>query len=213
MHIIQSEISQERSKIMNFDKRSYQPILRYLYTEAVKRQGEISLHKHFKNVKATLHVRPDTIPKFCKPRSVPYALREPIEKELDRLVQQGVLEKVEYSEWAASIVAVTKPDGNVRICGDYKVTINQYLEVDKHPLPKAEDVVELSGGERFSKLDLKNAYNQIMLDDNSREFVGINTHKGLFRPTRLPYGAAPASAIFQSDGAVAPGDSHSCMSS
>ena len=48
LHIVQSEISQERSKIMNFYKRSYQPILRYLYTEAIKRQGEISLHKHFK---------------------------------------------------------------------------------------------------------------------------------------------------------------------
>ena len=91
-----------------------------------------------------------------------------------------------------------KPDGNVQICGDYKVTINQYLEVDKHPLPKAEDLfVELSGGEKLSKLDLKNAYNQIMLHDNSREFVTINTHKGLFRPTRLPYGVAPASSIFQ----------------
>ena len=154
----------------------------------------------FKNVKATLHVRPDTTPKFCKPRSVLFALREPIEKELDRLVQQGVLEKVEYSEWAAPIVAVMKPDGNVRICGDYKVTINQYLEVDKHPLPKAEDLfVELSGGGgKFSKLDLKNAHNQIMLDDNCREFVTINTHEGLFRPTRLPYGVASASAIFQS---------------
>ena len=93
-------------------------------------------------------MRPDTTPKFCKPRSVqPHALREQIEKELDRLVQQGVLEKVEYSAWAALIVAVMKPNGNVRICGDYKVTINQYLEVDKHPLPKAEDLfVELSGG-------------------------------------------------------------------
>ena len=32
---------------MNFGKRSYQPILRYLYTETIKRGGEISLHKHF----------------------------------------------------------------------------------------------------------------------------------------------------------------------
>ena len=47
LHIIQSKISQERSKIMNFCKRSYQPILRYLYTETKKRGGEISLHKHF----------------------------------------------------------------------------------------------------------------------------------------------------------------------
>ena len=47
LHIIHSKISQQRSKIMNFYKRSYQPILRYLYTEATKRRGEILLHRHF----------------------------------------------------------------------------------------------------------------------------------------------------------------------
>ena len=68
------------------------------------------------------------------------------------------------------------------------------------------------GGGRFSKLDLKNAYNQIMLDDNSREFVTNNTHKGLFRLTRLPYGVAPVSAIFQSKmEQLLLGDSHGCI--
>ena len=43
-YIVQSEISQERSMIMNFYKRSYEPILRYVYTEGIKRRGEISLH-------------------------------------------------------------------------------------------------------------------------------------------------------------------------
>ena len=48
-YYIQSKISQQGSKIMNFCKRTYQPILRYLiYTETIKRGGEISLHKHFK---------------------------------------------------------------------------------------------------------------------------------------------------------------------
>ena len=48
LHITQSEISQERGKITNFGKRSYQPILRYLYVETIKRLGKISLHRHFK---------------------------------------------------------------------------------------------------------------------------------------------------------------------
>ena len=48
LHITQGEISQERSKTTNFCKRSYQPILRYLYAEAIKRRGKISLHRHFK---------------------------------------------------------------------------------------------------------------------------------------------------------------------
>ena len=94
---------------------------------------------------------------------------------------------------------VRQPDGSIRICGDYKVTINQALAVDQHPLPNPEELlVTLSGEKTFSKLDLSQAYQQIVLDEESREFVTINTHKGLFRPTRHPFGVAFASAIFQS---------------
>ena len=97
------------------------------------------------------------------------------------------------------IVPVVKPDGGVRICGDYKVTVNSTLEVDQHPLPNPEELfVALSGGEKFTKLHLSRDYQQILLEENSREFVTINTHKGLYRPTRLPFGVSSASAIFQS---------------
>ena len=59
------------------------------------------------------------------------------------------------------------------------------------------DVAPLSGGEKYTKLDLSRAYQQILLDEDSREFVTINTHKGLYRPTRLPFGVSSASAIFE----------------
>ena len=109
------------------------------------------------------------------------------------------MEKVRYSEWAAPIVPVVKPDKSIRICGDYKVTVNSVLEVDQHPLPNPEQlIVKLSEGEKFTKLDLSQAYQQILLDEDSIEYVTINTHKGLYRPTRLPFGVASASAIFQS---------------
>ena len=69
----------------------------------------------------------------------------------------------------------------------------------QHPLPNPEQLfVKLSEGEKFTKLDLSQAYQQILLDEDSREYVTINTHKGLYRPTRLPFGVASASAIFQS---------------
>ena len=48
LHITQTEISQERSKIAHFCKISYQPILRYLYAGTIKRRDKIWLHKHFK---------------------------------------------------------------------------------------------------------------------------------------------------------------------
>ena len=142
-------------------------------------------------VKAKLFVKPESKPKFFKPRQVPYALKRGIEQELDRLENIGVIEKVHYSEWAAPIVPVVKPDNSIRVCGDYKITVNSDLEVDQHPLPNPEELfVELSEGEKFSKLDLSRAYQQILLDEDSREYVTINTHKDLYRPTRLPFGVS-----------------------
>lgn len=152
-----------------------------------------------KDTTAKLYVKPNCNPKFYKPRSVPHALKGGIEQELTRLENLGVLEKVRYSEWAAPILPVVKPDKSIRICGDYKVTVNSVLEVDQYPLPNPEQLfVELSEGEKFTKLDLSRAYQQILLDKASREYVTINTHKGLYRPTRLQFGVASASAIFQS---------------
>ena len=67
-------------------------------------------------------------PKFFRPRSVPFAIKEAVGKEIERLERAGILEKVDHSEWAAPIVPVPKKDGKIRICGDYKVTINPYLK-------------------------------------------------------------------------------------
>ena len=108
------------------------------------------------------------------------------------------MEKVECSKWATPIVPVPKKDGSFRLCGDYKVTLNPALEVDQHPLPKPEEIfASLAGGQSFSKLDLSQAYQQLPLDAASSELVTINTHLGLYRYTRLPFGVASAPAIFQ----------------
>lgn len=84
------------------------------------------------------------------------------------------------------------------MCGDYKVTVNPSLEVDQHPLPKPDDLfASLSGGQKFTTLDLKQAYQQMVLDEDSRKYVTVNTHKGLYRYTCLPFGIASAPAVFQ----------------
>ena len=131
-----------------------------------------------KKFKAHLRVKSQAKPVFHRPRAVPYAIKEIIEKELDRLEKEGIIEKVEHSDWAAPIVPVPKGDGQIHLCGDYKVTVNANLEVDQHPLPKPEDLfMSLAGGQKFSKLDLKHAYQQMMLDSDSRKYVTINTQR------------------------------------
>ena len=151
-----------------------------------------------RDLTASITVKEGSQPKFFRPRSVPFAIKEAVGAEIDRLEAAGILEKVNQSEWAAPIVAVPKKNGTFRLCGDYKVTINTHLAVDQHPLPTSEEIfATLAGGKRFTKLDLSQAYQQIMLDDASKDLVTINTHKGLYRYTRLPYGVASAPAIFQ----------------
>jgi len=119
-------------------------------------------------------------------------------RDLERLETLGVIQKVKYSDWAASIVAVPKSGGIVQICGDYKVTINPVLQVDQYPVPKADDFfATLAGGQKFSKLDLSQAYQQVLLEEDPRRFVTINTHKGLYQFNRLPFGVASGPAIFQ----------------
>ena len=149
-------------------------------------------------LQAKLSVTQNTPPKFFNPRPVPFALRTKVESELDRLSQEGVLEKIPYSEWAAPVVAMPKQDGRIRLCGDYKVTVNSVLDVDQYPLPKPNDIfATLSGGQQFTTLDLTHAYNQLLLDDDSRKYVTINTLKGLYQYTHLPFGIASAPAVFQ----------------
>ena len=70
-----------------------------------------------------------------KARRVPYALKEQLEKELDKLAKNGVITKTDRSCWASPIMVVPKADGTVRICGDYKSTISQSVEDEQYVLP------------------------------------------------------------------------------
>ncbi|KAG7307507.1 hypothetical protein JYU34_007710 [Plutella xylostella] len=113
------------------------------------------------------------------------------------MLREGIIEPVETADWATPLVPVPKADGGIRICADYKVTLNPVLLIDKYPLPKVEDLfVGLSGANYFSKIDLSQAYNQIELEDPDNLTV-INTHKGLFKYKRLVYGLSSSPGIFQ----------------
>ena len=171
-------------------------------------QLQVLLEKHssvfnneigtLKGIKVKLHVDPNVKPKFFKARSVPYSLREKVETELGTLESTGIISLVQFCDWAAPIVPVMKSNGTIRICGDFKVMINSVSQVDTYPLPRVEELFSaLSGGKYFSKLDMSQAYLQLELENDSKQYVTVSTHKGLFQYNRLPFGVSCAPSIFK----------------
>ncbi|UYV62505.1 hypothetical protein LAZ67_2000885 [Cordylochernes scorpioides] len=126
------------------------------------------------------------------------AKRKKVENEIDGMVNEGILQPIEYANWAAPIVPVLKKDGSLRICGDFRCTANKAIELDKYPLPSIDEIFsKLSGNTVFSSLDLSRAYLQVRLSEEAKRVVNINTTKGLFAFKRLPYGVAVAPNKFQ----------------
>jgi len=104
------------------------------------------------NVQSKLTLKENAKPVFCKARPVPFRLRSLVENELFRLESEGVLEKVNTAEWATPIVPVLKKNVQIRICGDFSVTLNPQLIVDDHPLPTPDELfATMAGGVIFSR--------------------------------------------------------------
>lgn len=152
-----------------------------------------------KNVKVKLELKDDNChPVFVKARSIPFAFEKEVEKQLKSLERDGIISKVESTEWGTPLVPIMKENGRIRICADYKVTLNKFLKDTNYPLPIISDLLnKLKNGKYFSKIDLAHAYNQIELDDESKRLATWSTKLGNFQVNRLPFGVKPATGIFQ----------------
>ena len=127
-----------------------------------------------------------------------FTIAIPFEDEYIRLEAEGIIERVEFSEWTAPMRHIRKADQTTRSCGDYAVTVNPQLNVPQYPIPFPEDVFQkLRGRKLFTKLDLRNVYQQLLIDEGSQRYVYINTHRSLYRYRKLPFGIASSPAIFQ----------------
>ncbi|XP_043227190.1 uncharacterized protein K02A2.6-like [Amphibalanus amphitrite] len=150
-------------------------------------------------VKVALRLKEGAKPVYRRARPVPFALQQDIERELDKWLDQGIAEKVppgHFSGWGTPLVPIPKKDG-VRLCADYRITVNPQLQPLKYPMRTPEELFASIRGKKFCKLDCRNAYLQCELDEESREMTTVTTHRGAMRMNRLPYGISTCGAQFQ----------------
>ncbi|XP_055615012.1 uncharacterized protein K02A2.6-like [Toxorhynchites rutilus septentrionalis] len=144
------------------------------------------------------NLKSDAQPVFKPKRPVSDNMEAVVVDELKRLEYLGIITPVTYADWAAPIVVVRKPDWSVRICADISTGLNSALEANSYPLPPPEEIFKrMANCTMFSHIDLSDAYLQVEIDEESRKFVTINTHKGLYRFNRLSPGIKCAPGAFQ----------------
>lgn len=131
-----------------------------------------------------------------RPRRAPLGQEDVIQKELDKMLKQGVI-SASHSAWASPVVLVKKKDGSVRFCIDYR-QLNDITEKDAYPLPRVDDNLDaLSGAKLFSTLDLASGYWQVGVDPKDQEKTAFCTRYGLYQWRVMPFGLCNAPSTFE----------------
>ena len=120
-----------------------------------------------------------------------------LKMEVDRLVQQKVLKRVNRSEWAAPTFIIPKKDGSVRFISDFR-ELNKRIKRKPYPIPKIQDLLlRLEGFTYGTSLDLNMGYYHIELSPNSKKLCTIILPWGKYEYQRLPMGLCNSPDIFQ----------------
>ena len=150
-----------------------------------------------KNVEIKLNVDCKVEPVSQHLRRVPFHVRKKVEKKLNYMLEQDVIEKVTGSTtWVSPIVAVPKGD-EIRLTIDMRQP-NRAIKRSHYPVPTLDEILQqFNNCKLFTKIDLNNGYHQISLHPDSRELTTFITHQGLFRFKRLVQGANSAFEEYQ----------------
>ena len=148
----------------------------------------------------TYHITldPEVSPVVHAPRKVPIELKDKLQAELREMESQDIIAKVtQPTDWVNSLVIREKENGRLRLCLDPR-DLNKAIKREHHPIPTLEEFTpKLSGAKLFSKLDARNGYWNVKLDDESSYLTTFNTPFGRYRFLRMPFGLRMSQDIFQ----------------
>ncbi len=156
-----------------------------------------------KDFELKFHINKDVKPIVQKERKTPFHSKVLIEKAIDDMLKDDLIEPVvgegEVTPHVSCFVAVPKPNNvqEMRITLDAKM-INRAIERERHNMPTLDELkAELNGAKFLSKLDFKGGYHQELIHEKSRYITVFRTPKGLMRYKRLVMGISCASERFQ----------------
>ena len=129
---------------------------------------------------------------------VPIDYRDQIEKALDEMVLKGVIAPVlKPTTWVSSLTYPHKPDGSLHICLNPK-DLNKAIVQEHYKAPTLDEITHhLSGATCFSKLDAKDGFWSIHIDEDSSYLTTFNTHCGRYRFLHMPFGLKMSQDVFQ----------------
>ncbi|XP_055865631.1 uncharacterized protein LOC129928743 [Biomphalaria glabrata] len=135
-------------------------------------------------------------PTKSRPYPLPIHYRDFLQKEINDLLEQGIIEH-SNSPYAAPIVLVKRSQSSSpRMCVDFR-QLNKITCLDSYPIPNPEDLMsQFSGAKYFTKLDLTRGYYQIPMTQDSKQYTAFTTAFGLFQYNYMPFGLVNASSTF-----------------
>ena len=186
---IETHVTTEQKEALIALLREFHEIFAWSYQDMPGLDTDIVVHK--------IPLKPK-----CKPvrqalqRMKPEVILK-IKEEVKKQLKAGFLSTVTYSDWIANIVPVSKKDGKVRMCMDYR-DLNRASPKDNFPLPHIDTLVDNTATNVvFSFMDGFSGYNQIKMVEEDKSKTAFITHWGTFMYDVMPFSLKNAGATYQ----------------
>ncbi len=128
----------------------------------------------------TVEVSIEVDPIAQVPYRIPDRLKAGVKEELDKLKEAGIIER-STSPWASPTVPVVKPDGNVRLCVDFR-RLNSVTRGDPYETPTLDDILQKAGNcTVMLKLDLSKGFYQVRVKEESKEMTAFVSPYGKYQ--------------------------------